>query len=83
MTHARVSSLLLSSAADLPVAANGDEEHPLVDALRGELDEVEPVISAAVLAVTAFRLRDESGLVSALRGLSEAVSAFEHARAED
>ena len=35
--------------------------------LRAELDEVQPVISAAVLAATAFRMRDQNGLVSALR----------------
>ena len=32
-------------------------------ALRTELDEVQPVISAAVLAATAFRLRDQRGLI--------------------
>ena len=48
--------------------------------LRAELDEVEPVISAAVLAATAFRLRDQAGLVSALRMLVRATSWLEARR---
>jgi hypothetical protein len=35
------------------------------------------LISAAVLAVTAFRLRDEAGLIEALRALADAVGPFE------
>jgi hypothetical protein len=49
-------------------------------ALRAELDEVQPVISAAVLAATAFRLRDQSGLVSALRLLVRATTWLEERR---
>ena len=49
-------------------------------ALRAELDEVQPVISAAVLAATAFRLRDQGSLVSALRLLVRATSWFEERR---
>lgn len=48
--------------------------------LRAELDEVEPVISAAVLAATAFRLRDQAGLVSALRLLVRATTWLEAKR---
>ena len=48
--------------------------------LRAELDEVQPVISAAVLAATAFRLRDQHGLVSALRLLVRATRGFEARR---
>ena len=40
-----------------------------IDALQAELEELEPVIGAAVLAATAFRLRDQEGLIMALRGL--------------
>ena len=40
-----------------------------IDALQTELEELEPVIGAAVLAATAFRLRDQEGLIMALRGL--------------
>ncbi len=50
-------------------------------ALRAELDEVQPVISAACLAATAFRLRDQDALVSALRLLTRAMLAFEERRA--
>ncbi|MGH6901241.1 MAG: hypothetical protein ACREIR_00715 [Geminicoccaceae bacterium] len=49
--------------------------------LRAELDEVQPVISAAVLAATAFRMRDQNGLVSALRLLVRATRGFEAKRA--
>jgi hypothetical protein len=49
-------------------------------ALRAELDEVQPVISAAVLAVTAFRLRDQHGLISALRLLVRATTWLEERR---
>jgi hypothetical protein len=49
--------------------------------LRAELDEVQPVISAAVLAATAFRLRDQNGLVSALRLLVRATKGLEVKRA--
>jgi hypothetical protein len=49
--------------------------------LRAELDEVEPVISAALLVATAFRLRDQEGLLSALRMLVEATRSFEEGRA--
>ncbi|HFD16021.1 MAG TPA: hypothetical protein ENJ38_06940 [Rhodospirillales bacterium] len=40
----------------------------------------EAVLSAAVLVTTAFRLRDESSLVFALRRLADAVASFEEAR---
>ena len=38
----------------------------------------EPVMSSAVLVATAFRLRDEAGLVSALRVLADAVAGWEN-----
>ncbi len=40
----------------------------------------EAVISAALLVSTAFRMRDESSLVFALRRLADAVASFEKAR---
>jgi hypothetical protein len=55
--------------------------HRQTRALRSELDEVQPLISAAVLAATAFRLRDNDGLVSALRILVGATRTFEERRA--
>jgi hypothetical protein len=55
--------------------------HRETRALRSELDEVQPLISAAVLAATAFRLRDNDGLVSALRILVGATRTLEERRA--
>ena len=49
-------------------------------ALRAELYEVQPVISAAVLAATAFRLRDQRGLIRALRLLVRAMTWLEERR---
>jgi hypothetical protein len=46
-------------------------------ALPAEPDEVEALISAALLAATAFRLRDRQGLLSALRILVRATRSFE------
>lgn len=50
-------------------------------ALQAELDEIQPVISAAVLAATAFRMRDNDNLVSALRILVGATRTLEERRA--
>jgi len=55
--------------------------HRQACALQAELDEVQPVISAAVLAATAFRMRDNDNLVSALRILVGATKTFEERRA--
>jgi hypothetical protein len=55
--------------------------HRQTRALRSELDEVQPLISAAVLAATAFRMRDNDGLVSALRILVGATRTLEERRA--
>ena len=49
-------------------------------ALQAELDEVQPMISAAVLAATSFRLRYESSQVSALRLLVRATTWLEDRR---
>jgi hypothetical protein len=48
--------------------------------MREELREVEPVIGAAVLVATAFRLRDQRGLISALRLLVRATTWLEERR---
>ena len=74
-----------SIAVVLPDQLDGDDLaiadlHEQNTTLRAELDEVEPVISAAVLAATAFRLRDQAGLVSALRMLVRATSWLEARR---
>ena len=50
-------------------------------ALRAELDEVQPMISASLLVATAFRLRDQKALLSALRILVQATRLFETRRA--
>jgi hypothetical protein len=65
-----------------PIAlADVDDLHRQTRALRSELDEVQPLISAAVLTATAFRLRDNDGLVSALRILVGATRTLEERRA--
>jgi hypothetical protein len=46
-------------------------------ALRGELEHAQPLISAALLTATAFRLRDQDALTSALRLLVRAIRLFE------
>ena len=46
-------------------------------ALRAELARVEPVVSVALLAATAFRLRDHDALISALRMLVRVTRSFE------
>jgi hypothetical protein len=48
--------------------------------LRAELLQAEPLISAAVLAATAFRLRDRDALTEALRLLVQTTEAWEAER---
>lgn len=50
--------------------------------MREELRELEPVVSAATLASVAFRMRDEAGLVAALRVLTQAIDELDRRRAE-
>lgn len=45
-----------------------------------ELEPQEQLITAAVLAATAFRMKDMPGLLYALRSLTEAVEVFERER---
>jgi hypothetical protein len=42
-----------------------------------ELAELDPVVSAALLVASAFRMRDEAALISTLRLLTTAVAAWE------
>jgi hypothetical protein len=49
--------------------------------LRAELVQAEPLISAAVLAATAFRLRDREALTEGLRLLVQATQVWEDERA--
>jgi hypothetical protein len=47
-----------------------------------ELSHLDPILSAAVLVTSAFRLRDEAALIMTLRMLTSAVAAWEAERAE-
>ena len=71
------SSVLVDFDQQLPAAnANAD----LVERnarLAAEIEALEPVIGAAVLVVTAFKLRDEDSLIDTLRLLTRAVTAWE------
>lgn len=40
---------------------------------------IEGILTAAILSVAAFRLRDEEGLITSLRRLSDALDALERA----
>jgi hypothetical protein len=82
MTEAASSIAVLSNEQlddeDLAIA----DLHRQNTLLRAELDEVQPVISASLLVATAFRLRDQAALVSALRLLVRAIRLFEAQRSE-
>lgn len=65
---------LVGSGGRNPAPANSDSARP--SAATGE-SPVDPVITAAVLVTCAFRLRDEPGLIAALRALAIAVEAME------
>jgi hypothetical protein len=80
---------MITAASAIAVLCHDESEHaaPATNLLqrrnlqlRAELDEVEPLISAALLVTTAFRLRDHDGLLSALRLLVEATDSFEASR---
>jgi hypothetical protein len=81
MTEAARSIAVLRHAQledeDLAIA---DLHQQTID-LRAELDEVQPVISASLLVATAFRLRDQTAMLSALRILVRATRLFEGRRA--
>jgi hypothetical protein len=65
--------------------ANGNARDPWgrLARLEAELVAQEPVVGAAILAATAFRLRDEAGLIETLRRLANAVAAHEAATASN
>lgn len=65
---------LVPSGGRNPAPANCDSARP--PAAAGD-SPVDPVITAAVLVTCAFRLRDEPGLIAALRALAIAVEAME------
>lgn len=64
---------------DATSAGRGPREAgcPVATAEREELAAAEPVLSAAVLVASAFRLRDEGGLIATLRLLANAVASWE------
>jgi hypothetical protein len=78
-------------ASSIAVVGDDGSGHALViadlrrqnAALQAELDELQPVISTAVLAATAFRLRDHQALTGALRLLVRAVDRLENRRGRD
>ena len=78
MIHAYRSITDFESANELEpfgrATADLDTEN---EALRAELDQHQPVMSAAVLTATAFRLRDRQALTGALRLLVRAVRNLE------
>jgi len=55
---------------------------PIVDALpsTASTDPDDGLVTAAVLAATAFRMKDMEGLLMALRSLVTAVKRYERAR---
>lgn len=64
-----------------PANCNERDPWPRLARLEAELAAQEPVVGAAILAATAFRLRDEAGLIETLRRLTGAVAAHEAASA--
>ena len=78
-------------ASSIAVVGDDGSGHALViadlrrqnAALQAGLDELQPVISTAVLAATAFRLRDHQALTGALRLLVRAVDRLENRRGRD
>jgi hypothetical protein len=56
---------------------------PAAAAEREELEALDPLVSAALLVASAFRLRDEGGLIATLRLLTNAVAAWESQQRSD
>jgi hypothetical protein len=65
-------------------SAARDPEPVLDDELLAEreLSHLDPIVSAALLVTSAFRLRDEAALITTLRLLTDAVAAWEAERAD-
>jgi hypothetical protein len=64
-----------------PANANDADLAQRCARLEAELRAMEPVVAAAVLVVTSFRLRDEAGLIDTLRLLTESVVGLEEQEA--
>lgn len=86
MSNTKVASIDLD-ALDLPAMAgvpaneNGGPLRKLSGRLQDEIRELDQVVTAATITAAAFRLRDEPGLVTALRMLCEALAELERVRA--
>jgi hypothetical protein len=76
MTKHDVAHATESTTVVWPGASWASDRHE-AGRLRAELDRVEPVIGAALLTATAFRLRDRAALDEAMRMLVAATRAFE------
>jgi hypothetical protein len=61
--------------ADAASAASAEQRR--ADLAEQELAELDPVVSAALLVASAFRMRDEAALISTLHLLTTAVAAWE------
>lgn len=75
-----VQSAVLAQFKDVVLprkAANEPGHAPVAAPVRDEAAAMEPIVSAAVLVTTAFRMRDEASLISTLRLLTDAVAAYE------
>ena len=66
-----------------PANANHEDPSQRVAQLEADLQAQEPVIGAAILVATSFRLRDEASLVDTLRLLAQAVPRLEEQQARE
>ena len=71
-----VQSALLAQFKDVPAFARNAEAAP-ASLAEQELTALEPIVSAALLVTSAFRMRDETGLIATLRLLTGAVAGWE------
>ncbi len=62
-----------------PVGVPANTFTPRVSETAGSDPAIEAVISGAVMVTSAFRMRDEDGLITALRALASAVLGLERA----
>lgn len=76
-----VQSAVLAQLKDVPACARAVETAGFDPAER-ELAELEPIVSAALLVTSAFRMRDETGLIATLRLLTNAVACWEARQVE-
>lgn len=81
MEHERVTDAAMTFDWLTEADRTGADDMAMICArLREDVTEMEPIVSAAVMVATAFRMKDEASLVDSLRRLSEAVKEFERVR---